>query len=174
MSCFLKHGSCSFFQFFHVAFSCWTVDHTCLAETASTDTSSLNLQSDTVLCCFDMRNDRSLQIVIILIHVNDQLLFYFFRNTFACRMERFDRTVFFIGNFIKRRYIDSRNLCGFQKKIRSAATGFFVCFIYIKKCVINSFTFTNIKEVKEFCQRFRIVCTGTTTDYDWIIFFAVS
>ena len=173
MSCFLKHGSCSFFQFFHVAFSCWTVDHTCLAETASTDTSSLNLQSNTVLGCFDMRNNRSFQIVIIFIHVNDQLFFNFFRNTFACRMERFNRTVFFIGNFIKRRYIDSRNLCGFQKKIRSAAAGFFVCFIYIKKCVINSFTFTNIKEVKKFCQRFRIVCAGTTADHDRIIFFAV-
>ena len=101
MTGFLEHGSCRFFQFFYIAFSCRAVDHTSLTETTSTDTSSLNLQSDAVLGCLDVRNDRSFKVVIIFVHVNDQLLFNFFRNTFACRMERFDRTVFFIGDFIK-------------------------------------------------------------------------
>ncbi len=86
--------------------------------------------------------------------------------------ERFDRTIFFISNFIKRRYVDARDLCSFQKEILSAATGFLVCLVCVKQSVIDSLSLSNIKEVKKLCQWLRIIRTGTTADYDWIIFFA--
>ena len=122
-----------------------------------------------VLCCLDMRNDRSFQFIIIFIHVDHELFFNFFRYIFIFRLEGFDGAIFFIGNFIEGRYIDARNLCCFQKKILSAATGLLVCFVSIKKGSINHFTFSDIEKVKERCKWLRIVCTRASADHQRII-----
>ena len=118
-----EHDPCRFLESLHI---------TLLTETAASDTATLDLQSDTVLCCLDMRNNRCFQLVVVSVHVDDELFFYFFRHICMLWTERFDRTVFFISNFIERRHIDPRDLCGFQKEILPAAAGFLICLVCVK------------------------------------------
>ena len=169
MSCVLKHDPCRFLQSLHIAFSCRPVDHACLTETTAADTASLDLQGDTILSRLDMRNNRCFQFVVIFVHIDNELFFHLLRHAFVFRSKRLNRTVFFVGNFIERRHIDSRDLCCFQKKILSAAAILLVGLICIKQSIIDSLSLSNIKEIKELCQRFRIVGTCAAADHQRII-----
>ena len=147
-----EHDPCRFLESLHVTLPCRTVDHTRLTETAASDTATLDLQCDTVLCRLDMWNDRC------------------FRHICMLWTEGFNRTVFFVGNFIERRHIDSRNLCSFQKEVLPAAAGFLICLICVKQSAIDSLSLSNIKEVKKLCQWLWIISTCTATDHERIIF----
>ena len=113
-----------------------------------------------------MRNNRCLHSTIFFLHINDQLFLNLLRNIIHRRCKGCDRTIFFIGNFIERRNINSRNLSCCQKKILPAASILFIGLVRIKKCIINSFSLSNIEQVKKRCQRLRIIRTGTATDHN--------
>ena len=98
-----------------------------------------------------MRNNRRLHSPVFLFHINDQLFLDLLRNTIRRRCKGCDRTIFFIGNFIERRNINSRNLSCCQEKILPAATSLFIGLVRIKKCIINRFTFSDIKHIKKRC-----------------------
>ena len=166
MTCIFQHNTRRFFQSFHITFTGRTVDHTCLAETTATDTSSLDFQSYTILCSFNMWNNRCFHCTVFLLHIYNQLFLDFFRNASLCWRKGCDRAVFFIGNFIKRWNINSRDLSCCQKKISPAAASFLIGLVRIKKCIINSFSLSNIEQVKKRCQRLRIIRTGTATDHN--------
>ena len=166
MSCIFQHDTCGFFQSLHITFTGRTVDHSCLAETTSTDTSSLDFQSYTILCSFDMWNNRCFHCTVFLLHIYNQLFLDFFRNASLCWSKGCDRAVFFIGNFIKRWNINSRDLSCCQKKISPAAASFLIGLISIKKSIINRLALSNIEQVKKRRQRLRIIRTGTTTDHN--------
>ena len=167
MSRILQHGSGRLFQLFNITLTQRSVDHTCLAETAATDTAALNFKCYTVLCCFDKWYNRFFNWTVAFIHVYDQLFLYFLGNSRAIWCKGSDGAVFLISDIIKCRNINSWDLCCFQKKVFSAASCFLIGLICIKKCIIDGFTFTNIKQVEKVCQRFRIVRTCTAADYDW-------
>ena len=166
MSCIFQHDTCGFFQSLHITFTGRTVDHSCLAETTSTDASSLDFQSHTILCSLDMWNNRCLHCTIFFFHIYDQLFLDFFRNTFLSWYKRRNRAVFFIGNLIKRWNINSRNLSCCQKEISPTAPGLLIGLISIKKSIVNRLALSNIKQVKKRRQRLRIIRTGTTTDHN--------
>ena len=166
MSCIFQHDTRRFLQSLHITFTGRTIDHTCLAETTASNASSLDLKSYTILCCLNVRNDRCLHSTIFLFHINDQLFLDLLRNTIRRRCKGCDRTIFFIGNFIERRNINSRNLSCCQKEISPAAASLFIGLVCIKKCIINSFPFSDIKHIKKRCQRLRIIRTGTATDHN--------
>ena len=166
MSCIFQHGTRRFLQSLHITFTGRTVDHTRLAETTASNASSLDLKSYTILCCLDVRNNRRLHSPVFLFHINDQLLLDLLGNTIRRRCKGCDRTIFFIGNFIERRNINSRDLSCCQKKILPAATSLFIGLVRIKKCIINRFTFSDIKHIKKRCQWLRIIRTGTATDHN--------
>ena len=166
MTCIFQHNTRRFFQSFHITFTGRTVDHTCLTETTASNAASLDLKSYTVLCCLNVRNNRCLHSTIFFLHINDQLFLNLLRNIIHRRCKGCDRTIFFIGNFIERRNINSRNLSCCQKKILPAASSLFIGLVSIKKCIINSFSLSNIEQVKKRCQWLRIIRTGTATDHN--------
>ena len=113
-----------------------------------------------------MWNNRCFHCTVFLLHIYNQLFLDFFRNASLCWRKGCDRTIFFIGNFIERRNINSRNLSCCQKEISPAAASLFIGLVCIKKCIINSFPFSDIKHIKKRCQRLRIIRTGTATDHN--------
>ena len=73
MSGIFQHGMCIFFQTVDIPLTGRTVKHSCLAETASTDTATLDLKNHPVLRGLDKRYDRLLRIRCIR-HIHDDLL----------------------------------------------------------------------------------------------------
>ena len=147
----LQHGSCRLLQFFYITFTERSVDHTSLAETTATDTSTLDFQSDTILCSFNKRNNRFFNRAISFIHIYDQLLLDFLGNSRTIWCKGCNCTVFFVCDIIKCRNINSRNLSCLQKELLPAASGFLIGLVCIKKRIIHSFSFANIKQVKKGC-----------------------
>ena len=162
----LQHGSCRLFQLLHVTFTERSVDHTCLAETASTDTSTLDFQSDTVLGGLDKRNHWFLNWTVSLVHIHDQLLLDLLGNSWAVGSKGSNGTVFLIGNIIKGWNINSRNLSCFHKEVFPAASCCLIGLICVKKSIIDSLTLSNIKQVEKRGQWLWIICTCTAANDD--------
>ncbi len=75
-----------------------------------------------------------------------------------------DPAVLLIDHIIKRRHVDSGHLCRLFEEIRSCSTTLFPFLIQIHERKILRLSFSDIKQVKKFRQRFRIVGTGTAAN----------
>ena len=154
-------------QALHIALSGRTIQHACLTETASADTSSLNFQNDTVLCCFDERNDRGLWIRCFG-YVQYHLFFDHRWCMLVVRCKGSKRSVFMVCGIVKHRHIQSFDLCGAFQKFDTALSCCPILFIGIQQFVVDSLPFSDIENIKKFCQWFRIIRTWTSSDNDWI------
>ena len=95
MSGIFQHPVRMLLQNFQALFTGRSVKHPCLTETAAADTAALNLQYNTVLRHFNIRNDRCFRIWRVR-HIHLYLLFYGLRYSFLYRGKRCDRSILFI------------------------------------------------------------------------------
>ena len=87
MSGIFQHGMCIFFQTVDIPLTGRTVKHSCLAETASTDTATLDLKNHPVLRGLNKRYDR-LQRIRCIRHIHYNLFPDDCRCVGICRSER--------------------------------------------------------------------------------------
>ena len=98
------------FQNFHIPFSDGTIQLSCLTETTATDTASLNLQNDSVLCDFDIRNYRLHRIKAVG-HIRYQLFADPCGNSLFRRSKGSNGAIFMVSGLIEPGHIHSRQLC---------------------------------------------------------------
>ena len=81
------------------------------------------------------------------------------------------RSVFFIRHLIEGRHIDSRQSAPLSLKIPVLAAALCPSLLYKDPAVgiIDRFTLSDIEQIKELCQRLRIVGAGTAADHNRII-----
>ena len=96
------------FQNFHIPFSDGTIQLSCL--TASADTASLNLQNDSVLCDFDIRNYRLHRIKAVG-HIRYQLFADPCGNSLFRGSKGSNGAIFMVSGLIEPGHIHSRQLC---------------------------------------------------------------
>ena len=110
-------------QKFQIPFSGRTVKHTCLAEPAAPDTSSLDLQDHPVLGSLDERHHR-LSGIIGMSHIHDHLFLDLFFCMRVIRRKGLNGPVLMILYIIKGRHIDPRHLSRHLQKFFSGLSGF--------------------------------------------------
>ena len=93
-----------------------TVNHTCLTEAATANTTAINLQHDAIVDRFNIRHDHLIR-KIRLVHVFHDTLGHFCRNVVIYRGICFYGIVLVIADLIEGRYIGApHRLCCFVKK----------------------------------------------------------
>ena len=172
MSCRCNHFLCQFFKSFYIFLTIRTIDHTSLAETASTDTASLYFQNNTILCRFNKWNNWLFRINRSgKIHIH--LFLYRCWNVIVFWSKCSNCTIFLIRHLIQRWYINSFDFSRFMQEFLTGIVTFLHLFIQIKESIILCFALSDIKAIKKVCNRLRIISTWSACQYNWIIIFPV-
>ena len=130
MSCRCDHFLSQFFKSFHIFLTIRAIDHTSLTETAPTDTTSLYFQNNTILCCFNKRNNWLLWINRSgKIHIH--LFLYRCWNVIVFWSKCSNRAIFLIRHLIQRWYINSFDFSCFMQKFLTGIVAFLHLLIQI-------------------------------------------
>ena len=168
MSRILQHNTGVLLQCLHVSLAGRPVQHPCLAESAAADTSPLDFQHNPVLRCFDKGHHR-LHRIRRFRHIHYNLLFHRGRNPGLRRCKGLQRTILMIICYIEHRSIDTLNPCRLSQKLCTAAVPGSAGLVEIQQFIIDRLSLSYIKQIKELCQRFRIVGAGAAADYNRMI-----
>ena len=88
------------------------------------------------------------------------------RNAFPDRFEGLEGPVLVIGRLIQQRAVDARDLrCPFEE-LQSGRSFPPALLIEIKQVLIYGLAFSDIKQIKEIRDRFRIIRAGTSADHN--------
>ena len=139
-----------------------TINHTGMAETATTTTATENLQHDAVMNDFTERNNRRGR-EIYAVHILYNTLLDNSRNILAQRLNCLKGTIFIIFCFIEGRHINALNFYHTLQKFLSAARFAFTFPLLVATHYLNQnlFAFTNNSKIEEISQRLRVVHAGT-------------
>ena len=163
-----------FFQNFRFAFTNGAIHHTCMAETATTSTTTENFQHNSIVNDIVERNYRSIwEIDSIQIFYN--AFFYSSRSSFVNNFYFCNSTIFVVNSFIEARNIDTLNFNYFIQEAYATAyfASFLPSFVSFHNFNHNFFAFADDSKVNEVSQRFRIVNARTTYDNEGVIIFTV-
>ena len=141
------------------------VDHAGLTEPASADTATLHLKHNSVLRNLHKRHQRFFE-KWALVQIFHNLFLNTSRHALFCRCERRKGTVIPVGRLIEQRTVDPGDLRSLPKELKPGCALVLACLIKIEKRVINCLALSDIKQIKELCDRLRIIGTGTSADYD--------
>ena len=78
-----------------------------------------------------------------------------------------------IGNLIKGRYIHSGNAGCLPQKVLTAASLLLAFLIKINQFPVAGLSFSNIEDVKEICDRLRIIGTRASTNDNRILIYTI-
>ena len=138
-----------------------TINHTGMAETATTAAATENLQHNTVMDNLSERNNRRCR-EIYAVHILYNTLLNNSRNILAQRFNCLKGAVLIIFCFIEGRHINALDFYHALQKFLSAAGFAFTFPLLVATHYLNQnlFAFTDNSKIEEISQRFRVVHTG--------------
>ena len=139
-----------------------TINHTCVAETATTAAATENLQHNTVMDNLTERNNRRGR-EIYAVHILYNTLLDNSRNILTQRLNCLKGAVLIIFCFIEGRYINAIDFYHTLQEFLSAAGFAFTLPLLVATHYLNQnlFAFTDNSKIEEISQRLRVVHAGT-------------
>ena len=149
-------------QYLRLTLTHRTINHTCMAETATTATATENLQHNTVMDNLTERNNRRGR-EIYAVHILYNTLLDNSRNILTQRLNCLKGAVLIIFRFIEGRYINAFDFYYALQEFLSAAGFAFTFPLLVATHYLNQnlFAFTDNSKIEEISQRLRVVHTGT-------------
>ena len=143
-----------------------------LTETAAANTAAHELEDRSVLGHADKGHQRGVDKVCAVQHGHDETA----NGRGSLGTERFKgrkRPVFPIAGFIEGRHINTGQGSRFFEERDPVAVRFLVREIEIQELIIDDLSLSHVEQVKEGCNRLRIIGTGAAADYNRIAVTAV-
>ena len=148
-------------QHLRLALAHRTINHTCMAETATTAAATENLQHDAVMDNLAKRHNRRGR-EIYAVHILYNTLLDNSRNILTQRLNCLKGAVLIIFCFIEGRYINALDFYHALQEFLSAAGFAFTLPLLVATHYLNQnlFAFTDNSKIEEISQRLRVVHTG--------------
>ena len=169
----MNERTCVVYQRVGSFFAHGAVNHSCLAESAATDTSAENFDACAVMNNIREGNNEFIGIYNA-VKVFDYALSYFRLCFRAVGCYAFYCIVVIVFNVIKRRNVNSVNLRDSLQIIDSFSAAFFTLLKSVHKLADNLLTLAEGEKVEYIRNRFGIICARTAAVYKRVILSAVT